>query len=53
MTLAEILAIIALVIVLCCAIGYIIYSKRKGRGCVGCPYSKDCSGSCSCKSREK
>ncbi len=28
------------------AVGYIVYAKRKGRKCIGCPYAKNCSGHC-------
>ena len=34
------------------AIGYIIKAKKSGQKCIGCPYSKTCSGSCgACSSR--
>ncbi len=40
-----ILAII--VISLLGSIGYYLYkSKKKGKGCMSCPYSKNCSKSC-------
>ena len=53
MTVPEIIAIMALAAVLGIAIGYIIYTKHKGGGCVGCPYSKSCAGECSCKGNKK
>lgn len=30
---------------------YIVKQKKKGRGCIGCPYSKQCGGKC-CPSQE-
>ena len=35
-----IIGIVALIIVL--AAVYIIRAKRRGRGCIGCPYSGNC-----------
>lgn len=29
------------------SVGYIISAKKRGQKCVGCPYSKTCSGGCS------
>ena len=52
MSLAEVLALIAILLTVGGAVGYIIYSKRRGKGCVGCPYSKSCSGHCSCGEKD-
>lgn len=41
--------IITVVILLCIAAGIICYlrrSKKRGDACIGCPYSRQCSGSC-------
>ena len=38
--LAVVLAIVGL------AIFYIYRAKKKGQKCIGCPYSKTCSGNC-------
>ena len=41
--------VIAIVLVLAgLAAFYIIKQKKKGAKCIGCPYAKDCSGSCGC-----
>lgn len=48
---AEIIAIIAVVLIIGGALAYIIKAKRSGQKCIGCPYSKQCAsgkGSCSC-----
>ncbi len=58
MTLADILVLSAIVLVVGCAVAYIIYAKRKGRRCIGCPDGGSCAakknGSCGggCQSRE-
>ena len=41
----DIIAIVAVALVLTGAIIYIIRAKRRGQKCVGCPYSK---GGCTC-----
>ncbi|MBO5214015.1 MAG: FeoB-associated Cys-rich membrane protein [Clostridia bacterium] len=28
------------------AVWYIVKEKKKGAKCIGCPYSKQCSGNC-------
>ena len=28
---------------------YVYRAKKSGQKCIGCPQSKNCSGSCSCK----
>ena len=38
-------------IIIGCAIGYIMKAKKKGVKCVGCPYAKTCGNgtdNCSC-----
>ncbi len=35
-----------LVPIITLAIGYVIKQKKKGVKCIGCPDSKNCSGSC-------
>jgi len=48
----NIIAIIAVVVVLALAIRYIYKAKKSGAKCIGCPDSGTCSakscGSCSC-----
>jgi radical SAM protein with 4Fe4S-binding SPASM domain len=29
-------------------IWYLIRAKKRGEHCIGCPYSKNCAGKCSC-----
>lgn len=33
--------------ILCLAGGYLYKEKKKGKTCVGCPYSGSCGGCCS------
>ena len=33
-------------------IGYMFKSKKKGKSCMGCPYSGSCSGCCGGKKQE-
>ena len=40
-----ILAIVILIIALGAAL-YLYRAKKRGEHCVGCPYSKQCSGKC-------
>ena len=55
----DIIAIIALVVIIGGAIAYIIHAKKSGKKCIGCPDSgscshncKGCTGSCGCSSLE-
>ncbi|MBQ2793312.1 MAG: FeoB-associated Cys-rich membrane protein [Clostridia bacterium] len=43
----DIIAIAVILLVVGAALGYIIWAKKKGRRCIGCPDSKGCSGNCS------
>ena len=43
----EIIVILIIAAILGFAVAYIVNAKRKGQKCVGCPYSKGCSGGCS------
>ena len=49
---SEIIAIVALVLVIGGALSYIIRAKKKGQKCIGCPYSAECSKRCACKEKE-
>ena len=42
MDLATIIAIIALIATLTFAIGYLVYTKRAGAKCIGCPVEGGC-----------
>ena len=53
---SEIIAIIAIVLIIGGALSYIIIAKNKGQKCIGCPYAKTCmnkrnknNNSCGCK----
>lgn len=41
----DIIAIVAVVLIVACAVFFIVRAKRRGQKCVGCPYSK---GGCTC-----
>ena len=50
MTLPDIIAIVAIALIVGAATLYIVISKKKGKKCIGCPDSPNCSscsGSCS------
>lgn len=56
MDLPEIIAIIAIVLIVGLALFYVIRAKKKGQKCIGCPYAKTCmnkrnknNNSCGCK----
>lgn len=46
---ANIIVIAILAIIVALAGGYIYKEKKKGKKCIGCPYSGECSGNCSGK----
>jgi len=43
---ADVIAVIAIVLIIGGALAYIVRAKRKGNKCIGCPYAKDCKGGC-------
>ena len=57
MGMSEIIALIAISLIICGASAYIIKAKKSGKKCIGCPDSASCSAkkcngrcqSCSCK----
>lgn len=49
----DIIAGIAVVLVLGLAIGYIVKAKKSGQKCIGCPASKTCSHNCGCHQEDK
>ncbi len=49
----DIIAAIAIVVIVGLAIGYIVKEKRRGAKCIGCPHSDSCGKSCSCGTRSK
>ena len=43
------IVIAVILVILGCAIGYIVKAKKKGVKCVGCPYAETCGKeNCSC-----
>ena len=44
----DIIVLLVILLAVGGAIFYIIRTKKSGQKCVGCPYSKECSGNCSC-----
>ena len=44
MTTPEIIALAAVLLVGAAALLYIVFSKKKGKRCIGCPYADACSG---------
>lgn len=45
------IVIAVVVLILSCAIAYIVKEKKKGVKCIGCPYAESCgksTGECSC-----
>lgn len=49
----ENIIIIAIVLAIVISIIYYLYKeKKKGTGCIGCPYAKKCGGKCGGKTEE-
>jgi len=46
MGIIDYIAIAAIVLIVGAAVFYIARAKKRGEKCVGCPYSKQCSGKC-------
>ena len=44
----DVIIISAIVLIIGAAVGYIIWAKKSGKKCIGCPDAKSnsCSGSC-------
>ena len=45
----DVIVTIILIAIIGGALAYIIKAKKSGQKCIGCPISKQCSGSCNCK----
>lgn len=43
------LIILVLLVIVGLAASYVIRAKKNGQKCIGCPYSKTCSGGCACR----
>ena len=48
----EIIAVIAIVLVIGIAVAYIIKAKKSGQKCIGCPYSKQCKSKGCCNKED-
>ena len=46
MSTTDYILLAVMLIILGGAIFYILKAKKSGQKCVGCPYSKSCSGGC-------
>ncbi len=49
---ADIIVILAMLIIVGAALAYIIISKKRGKKCIGCPYSSSCTR-CSCTDKNE
>jgi hypothetical protein len=47
MGIVDYIALAAIVLIVGAAVFYIVRAKRRGEKCVGCPYAKQCGGTCS------
>ena len=47
----EIIAAVSVALIVGGAVLYIISAKKKGKKCIGCPYSSSCEGKCEGSSR--
>ena len=47
MTIVDYVVIFAVLAIFGGAMAYIIRAKKRGKGCIGCPDSKNCNGNCS------
>ncbi len=46
MNIPELIIISVVVLILAAAIFYVYRAKKRGRKCIGCPYSGECNGGC-------
>ena len=51
MTVTDIVVIAVIVLIIGGASFYMYRAKKKGQKCIGCPYSKECGGSCSSQNK--
>ena len=49
----DYIVIAVILLILGGALAYLVRAKRAGQKCIGCPHSKNCSGSCSCGANNK
>ncbi|MBO5683018.1 MAG: FeoB-associated Cys-rich membrane protein [Clostridia bacterium] len=53
MTGTDIVVIFVVLAIIGGAIAYIIREKKRGKKCIGCPYSEGCGGRCGCDTKSK
>lgn len=53
MTTPEIIALVAIILIVGGAVFYLVRAKRRGQKCVGCPYAKECGDKCNCNCNKK
>lgn len=46
MGIVDIIVMISIALIIGAAVAYIIFAKRRGARCIGCPYAKSCRGGC-------
>lgn len=46
---AELISLLAVAVILSLSVVYIVRRKKKGGGCIGCPYASSCKSKCHCK----
>ena len=44
----NLIAIVAVAVIVGLAAGYVYKEKKRGTKCIGCPYGAGCGGNCSC-----
>lgn len=50
----DLIAVLAIVVILSLVIFYIIRSKKQGAKCIGCPMAKNCTAKkCGCSNQNK
>ena len=49
MNVVDYIAIAVIALIVGASLYYIIRAKKRGEKCIGCPYAKQCAGSCSKK----
>lgn len=49
----NVIAVAVILLIVGGAVFYLVRAKKRGQKCIGCPYSKQCGGSCSCNSKGK
>lgn len=53
MIMADVIVLLIVALAAGGAVRYTYKSKKRGRGCMGCPYKGGCSGGCSLDNKRK